>query len=248
MKNEHTPAPVPASAMVIFAHPDDAEFVSAGTVAYWAENGCEVTYLLGTSGDKGTSDPDIPSADLIAMREREQAAAAEILGVKHVEFLRYPDATLVADLDLRRAITRMIRKHKPEAVICQDPTARYVGQEYIQHPDHIAMGEASLAAIFPSARDHLTFPELLEEGFEPHKVKYVYLSGAHEADVWIDIGAVFEKKIEALKAHGSQVSDWDPDPMLRKWAQDTAAEARFKRYPGSSDMGLAESFKFFDLG
>jgi LmbE family N-acetylglucosaminyl deacetylase len=248
MSNENNPTPIPASAMIIFAHPDDAEFVSAGTVAWWAENGCEITYLLGTSGDKGTSDPTIPSEELIAIREREQIAAADVLGVRNVEFLRYPDATLVADLDLRLAITRMIRKYKPEAVICQDPTQRYVGQEYIQHPDHIAMAEASLAAIFPSARDHLTFPQLLEEGLEPHKVKYVFMSGTGDPDVWIDIGSVFEKKIQALKAHVSQVSEWDPEPRLGRWAQDTAANARFKRFPNAEEMVLAESFKFFNLG
>jgi LmbE family N-acetylglucosaminyl deacetylase len=248
MSDEQKQVPVPSSALVVFSHPDDAEFVSAGTVATWAEQGCEIAYLLGTSGDKGTSEPDIPTQKLIDMREKEQRDAADILGVKHVEFLRYPDATLVADLDLRLAITRQIRRYKPEAVICQDPTARYVGQEYIQHPDHIAMGEATLAAIFPSSRDHLTFPELLQEGLEPHKVKYVFLSGTHDPDVWIDTTKVFDKKVAALKAHVSQIGEWDPAPMLRKWAQDTAAHARYKRFPDSWDMELAESFKFFDLG
>lgn len=247
MSEQQNQVPVPKSAMVIFAHPDDAEFVSAGTVAYWAEQGCEVTYLSGTSGDKGSSDPDISRDNLIAMREQEQRNAAEILGVKHVEFLGYEDATLVADLELRLQITRVIRKYKPEAVICQDPTARYVGQWYIQHPDHIAMGEAALAAIFPSARDHLTFPQLLEEGLEPHKVKYVFLSGASEPDVWIETTSVFEKKVAALKAHASQVEEWDPTDMLRSWGRDTAAHARMQRFPGSWDMELAESYKFFQL-
>jgi LmbE family N-acetylglucosaminyl deacetylase len=248
MSEDQRRIPVPSSAMVIFSHPDDAEFVSAGTVATWTSQGCEVTYLLGTSGDKGTSDPEYPTEKLIETREKEQRDAADILGVKNVEFLRYPDATLVADLDLRLAITRMIRKHRPEAVICQDPTSRYVGQEYIQHPDHIAMGEAALAAVFPSARDHLTFPQLLDEGLQPHKVKYVFLSGTNDPDVWIDTSAVFERKVAALKAHVSQVGQWDPEPMLRKWAQDTAAHARQKRFPGSWDMELAEAFKFFELG
>jgi LmbE family N-acetylglucosaminyl deacetylase len=247
MSDETPKVPVPRSAMVIFAHPDDAEFVTAGTAAVWAEQGCEITYLSGTSGDKGTSDPDIPTEQLIETREQEQRDAARITGVKHVEFLRYPDATLVADLDLRLAITRMIRKYKPEAVICQDPTSRYIGQEYIQHPDHIAMGEAALAAIFPSARDHLTFPQLLEEGFEPHKVKYVFLAGSANPDVWIDTTSVFEKKLAALRAHVSQIGDFDPTDLLRTWGRDTAAEARRAGFSDSWEMEIAESFKFFKL-
>jgi LmbE family N-acetylglucosaminyl deacetylase len=246
MSDQHQ-VPVPKSAMVIFAHPDDAEFVTAGTAAVWAEQGCEVTYLSGTSGDKGTSDPNIPREKLIEMREQEQRNAAEILGVKHVEFLRYEDATLVADLDLRLAITRMIRKYKPEAVICQDPTSRFVGSEYIQHPDHIAMGEAALAAIFPSARDHLTFPQLLEEGYEPHKVKYVCLVGASEPDVWIDTTSVFEKKLAALRAHVSQMGDFDPSELLRTWGRDTAAVARHKGFSTSWEMEIAEAYKLFKL-
>ncbi len=247
MSEEQNRVPVPSSAMVIFSHPDDAEFVTAGTVAYWAEQGCEITYLSATSGDKGSSDSDISREKLIETREKEQRAAADVLGVMHVEFLGYEDATLVADLELRLQITRMIRKYKPEAAICQDPTTRYVGQWYIQHPDHIAMGEAALAAIFPSARDHLTFPQLLEEGLEPHKVKYVFLSGPTEPDVWIDTTSVFDKKVAALKAHASQVGDWDPSDMLRTWARDTAAHARMARFPESHDMELAESYKFFQL-
>lgn len=247
MSEEQSQVPVPESAMVIFAHPDDAEFIMAGTVAYWAEQGCEVTYVSATSGDKGSSDPDIDREKLIETREKEQRNAADVLGVKYVEFLGYEDATLVADLELRLQITRLIRKYKPQAAICQDPTTRYVGQWYIQHPDHIAMGEAALSAIFPSARDHLTFPQLLEEGLEPHKVKYVFLSGPSDPDVWINTTDVFEKKVAALKAHASQVGDWDPSDMLRSWGRDTAALARMKQFPGARDMEMAESYKFFQL-
>ena len=247
MSEHENQVPTPKSAMVIFAHPDDAEFVSAGTAAVWAEQGCEITYLAGTSGDKGASDPDIPTRKLIETREQEQRNAAEILGVKHVEFLRYEDATLVADLDLRLAITRMIRKHKPEAVICQDPSKRYESRDYIQHPDHIAMGEAALAAIYPSARDHLTFPQLVEEGYEPHKVKYVFMIGAPEPDVWIDTTHVFDKKVAALKAHTSQVEGFDPTDLLRTWGRDTAAAARQKGFSTSWEMELAEAYKLFVL-
>lgn len=239
---------VPKSLMVVVAHPDDAEFMCAGTVARWAAAGCTVTYVLGTSGDKGSDDPAMSPEQLAQIREAEQRAAAEILGVKHVEFLRFRDAELVPDLTLRRAIVRAVRTFRPEAVICQDPTTRWFGQEYIQHPDHIAMGEATLAAVFPSARDRLTFPELLAEGLEPHTVREVYLSGTSEPDYWVDITEYFGRKIEALRAHASQMGDWDPEPWIRVWAQDAAAEARRKRFPGAERMQLAEAFKYFRIG
>lgn len=152
----------PRRVLVAMAHPDDIEFTCAGTIAKWAAEGQEIVFVLATSGDKGSDDPTWTSQSLSETREAEQRAAADVLGAQEVEFLHYKDAELVADLDLRKAVTRMIRKHKPDAVICQDPTTRYIGS-YIQHPDHIAMGEAVLAAVFPSARDRLTFPELLDE-------------------------------------------------------------------------------------
>jgi len=238
----------PQRVLVVMAHPDDAEFICAGTVARWASEGSEITYLLVTSGDKGSNDPTMTPEQLVAVREAEQREAARILGVEHVEFLRYRDAEVVANLELRRDIVRAIRRFRPDAVICQDPTSRYFGQEYIQHPDHIAVGEATLAAVFPSARDRLTFPELLAEGLEPHVVPHVYLTGSREPDVFVDITAYFDRKLAALRAHRSQLGDWDPEPVLRLWAQDTAAEARRRGWPGAEQMLLAEAFKFFDIG
>lgn len=248
MTSEQLIHPAPARAMVVVAHPDDVEFICAGTVARWAAAGSHIVFVLGTSGDKGSDDPSLTPERLMEIREAEQREAARILGVKEVEFLRYRDAELEPNLDLRLAITRMIRKHRPDALICQDPTNRYVGQDYIQHPDHIAMGEAALAAVFPSARDRLTFPQLLAEGLEPHKTSEVYLCGAREPDVWIDITDYIDKKLEAISAHRSQMADWEPGPMLRQWAQDTAAEARFRRFPGAEEMQFAEAFKYFKLG
>ncbi|HUG15836.1 MAG TPA: PIG-L family deacetylase, partial [Thermomicrobiales bacterium] len=171
----------PRRVMVVMAHPDDAEFICAGTVATWAAEGQEIIYVLGTSGDKGSEDPAMTAERLIATREAEQRAACDVLGVREVVFLRMPDAELVPDLEMRRTLTRVIRQHKPDAVVCQDPTERWVGSGYIQHPDHIAMGEATLAALFPSARDRLTFPELLAEGLEPHKVNEVYIASSEES-------------------------------------------------------------------
>jgi LmbE family N-acetylglucosaminyl deacetylase len=230
--------------LVIQAHPDDVEFSSAGTVAKWVNEGAEVTYCSITSGDKGSGDLEMTGERLAAMREIEQQAACDLLGVKQLRFLRYKDATLVADLDLRLALTRVIRQAKPDVVLCMDPSMRWSGQEYINHPDHIAAGEASLAAVFPSARDRMTFPELLAEGLEPHKVSEVYLFATQSPDVWIDITDTIEIKLRALNAHASQVRYWDPEEMIRGWARDTAAANPYK-----DDLTgeFAESFKYFKL-
>lgn len=239
--------PAPGRAMVVMAHPDDAEFLCAGTVARWVAAGSYVVYVVGTSGDKGSDDPAITSEQLVEIREHEQRAAARVLGVAEVEFLRFRDAELQPSLELRLAITRMVRKHRPDTVVCQDPTLRWLGQEYIQHPDHIAMGEATLAAVFPAARDRLTFPQLLAEGLAPHKVCEVYLAATGEPDLWIDITDVFDRKLTALAAHTSQVNDWEPGEMLRRWARDAAAQARRHHFPGADKMELAEAFKYFKL-
>lgn len=234
--------------MAIMSHPDDIEFTAGATVAKWASEGEEITFVLGTSGDKGSDDPSFSSETLMETREAEQRAAAEILGVKNVEFLRMRDAELVADLETRKKITRVIRKFKPDAIICQDPTVRYFSG-YINHPDHIAMGEAVLAAIYPSARDRLTFPELLEEGYEPHKVREVYLSaGSDNVDFFVDVTEFMDKKFESLKAHKSQLGDWDFREMLEQWSRDGAALARHKNFPGAHEMTFAETFKYIYIG
>lgn len=195
----------PASAMVVVAHPDDAEFLCAGTIAKWTAAGCEATYVVVTRGDKGSEDREMTPSRLAEIREAEQRAAGEILGVRNYRFMGYPDGYLQATLGLRRDITRLIRHYRPEVVICFDPTARYLGDSYLNHPDHRASGDATLDAVFPSARDHLTFPELLSDGLEPHKVREVWLGGAAEPNAWVDITATFETKRAALAAHPSQL-------------------------------------------
>jgi LmbE family N-acetylglucosaminyl deacetylase len=238
----------PRRVMVVMAHPDDAEFSCAGTVARWAAEGQHVTLVLGTSGDKGSDDLSMTGERLMAIREEEQRAACDILGVREVVFLRMPDAELVPDLTMRRTLTRVVRQHKPDAVICQDPTERWVGSGYIQHPDHIAMGEATLAAVFPSARDRLTFPDLLAEGLEPHNVREVYIASSEEkCNHFVDISAHLETKFAALDAHRSQMGDWDFRPMLSLWARDTAALARQKHAPGAEEMEYAEGFTYLRL-
>ncbi len=230
----------PKRIAVIFAHPDDAEFICAGTVARWTSEGHEITYVLLTSGDKGSEDPAVTPEQLVATREAEQRAACTVLGVRDVVFLGFADAMLVPDLNLRRELVRVIRRLQPDVVICQDPTVRWVDQDYLNHPDHRAAGEATLDAIYPAARDRMTFPELLDEGLEPHKVREVYLAGAKDPDVAIDISDHLDTKLRALQAHASQLGDWDPAPMLREWAHETAG-----RFDNAGEY--VEAFKYFKL-
>ncbi|HYU18149.1 MAG TPA: PIG-L deacetylase family protein [Chloroflexota bacterium] len=233
----------PRRVMVVVAHPDDAEFMAAGTVAKWAKDGKEIVYVLCTNGDKGTSDKTLSPAALAEARAKEQQAAAARLGVREVVFLGYEDGILQNTLELRRDIVRQIRRFKPEVVVCQDPTTRWSGQ-YINHPDHRAAGDATLDSIYPSARDPHVFPELLAEGLEPHKVREVYVGGTNQADVWVDIGDTIDLKIQALLAHESQIhngtrpADWDIGKVVRERAEQVA---------DGHDMQFAEAFKYFKL-
>lgn len=193
--------------MVIVAHPDDAEFTCAGTIAKWTRGGCEVTYVVVTKGDKGSEDRTMTPARLAEIREGEQRAAGKLLGVKHFEFLGFPDGYLQHTLDVRRELARVIRKHRPEVVICFDPSARFISDQFPNHPDHRASGDAAIDAVFPTARDHLTFPELLADGLEPHKVGELWLSPTNQPNAWIDIGGTLELKKQALLAHPSQIGE-----------------------------------------
>jgi LmbE family N-acetylglucosaminyl deacetylase len=225
--------------LVVMAHPDDAEFGAGGTVARWAREGKQVTYLILTDGNRGSSDPAMTAERLAQIRHAEQRAAALKLGVKDVFFLGYDDGSLQPTLDLRRQITRWIRRCKPDVVVAPDPTRRWTGQRYINHPDHRAAGEATLDAIIPGSDTRLVFPELLEEGLEPHQVKEIYLSGSNEADVFIDITETMDTKVEALREHKSQIGDW---AELDKTIRERAAEMG-----KSQQLALAEGFKYFKL-
>ncbi|MGC8788036.1 MAG: PIG-L deacetylase family protein, partial [Anaerolineae bacterium] len=176
-----------ATRMVITAHPDDAEFTVAGTVARWVKEGWPVVYVICTDGSRGSNDPGMPPERMSPIRHAEQLEAAHILGVQTVVFLDYEDGTLQPTLELRRDLTRLIRRYKPDIVICSDPTRYFHRDMYVNHPDHRAAGEAALYAIFPSAVTRFIFPELLEEGLEPHKVGEIYLYGSAEPNIWIDI-------------------------------------------------------------
>ena len=234
----------PRRVMVVVAHPDDAEFMAAGTVAKWAREGKEIIYVLCTSGDKGTSDTSVNPLELAETRRKEQREAAARLGVREVVFLGYEDGVLQNTLQLRCDIVRQIRRFKPDVVVCQDPTMRWSAQGYLNHPDHRAAGDATLDSVYPSARDPHVFPELLAEGLEPHKVKEVYVGGTNFADVWIDITDTIDTKIEALMAHqrkvnnGNRPPDWDFGKMIRERAQQVAE---------GKGMEYGEAFKYFKL-
>ena len=223
--------------MVIMAHPDDAEWTCSGTVAKWCAEGWEVVYVLCTDGSKGSSDPEMTSEQLVKIREKEQRDAGEVLGLRDVVFLGYPDAYLEPTLELRKDIAREIRRYKPDVVITGSPARDVERGYYVSHPDHLAAGEAALAAIFPTARDRLTFPELLEEGLEPHEVREVWIAGGDNADNYVDVEAYMDTAIKALKAHVSQVDpenagEWFQQGRIRTGAKIGMAYAEgFKRIP-----------------
>jgi LmbE family N-acetylglucosaminyl deacetylase len=221
-------------AMVVVAHPDDAEFGTAGTAAKLTQEGKEVVYVIVTDGGKGSSDPGMTSARLTETRKEEQREAARVAGVHEVSFLDYPDGMLEPTLELRKAITACIRRYKPDVMICQNPVRDLSVGMFAHHPDHLAAGEAALAAVYPCARDRLTFPELLDEGLEPHAVKEVWVSGTGFPDHFVDISSTLETKIQALKAHKSQV---DPERIAKMIPE------RAHQLGASHDMEYAEAFK-----
>ncbi|MGJ3237109.1 MAG: PIG-L deacetylase family protein [Anaerolineae bacterium] len=199
----------PMNIVVIAAHHDDIEFGCAGTVARWVEEGASVTYVIITDGGSGSNEPGVIRAELAATRKTEQLAAAQAVGVQDVRFLDYPDGTLQPTLELRRDLTRILREVRPERVICQDPRTVFFGDGYINHPDHRAAGEAALYATFPSSESRPIFPELLEEGYEPHKVSQLWVNLTIEPTHYVDISGTMEKKIASLRAHVSQLGTED---------------------------------------
>jgi len=211
---------IPESAMIIVAHPDDAEFTMAGTVAAWTEAGCVVTYVVCTDGNAGSHEPGMTREKLAEIRRAEQRAACAILGVSDVVFLGYDDGELQPTMELRRDLVRVIRQYKPEVVLTGDPTALFAGDYYINHPDHRAAALAAIDAVAPASEMPLLWPEL----GPPHRVRRVYVSGNDQANVWIDLTDTIEIKIEALKQHASQMGDWDPTEMIKRWSAETGQE------------------------
>ena len=216
--------------MVVTPHPDDAEFGVAGTVLRLTREGKKVVYVVCTNGDKGTDDINMKPEELVKIREKEQLAAAKVLGVSKVEFMGYPDQGLEDTNEFRKALVRLIRKHRPEVVVTADPY-----RKYMWHRDHRIAGQVVLDAVFPYARDHLSYPELLEEGLQPHKVREVWLWGADDANHHSDVTETFEQKLKALGCHQSQVGDIPPEmrERMKEWA---------KMMAEGQDFELAEAF------
>jgi LmbE family N-acetylglucosaminyl deacetylase len=220
-----------AQVMVVTPHPDDAEFGVAGTVARWTGEGKDVIYVVCTNGDKGTSDTNMKPDELARIREQEQLAAAKLLGVKEVVFLRYSDQALEDTPEFRKEIVRLIRMYRPETVVTAAP---YRG--YIWHRDHRITSRVTLDAVFPYARDFLAYPDLLEEGLQPHKVKEILLWGAEDANYRSNITDTFDIKIAALRCHKSQISD-NPSTGLEERMRE-----RHKMLAQGEDYELAEAF------
>ncbi len=209
----------PYHIVVTAAHHDDIEFGVAGSVARWIrEEGATVTYVIITDGGAGSNEPDMARKQLVDLRYHEQLEAAARVGVYDVRFLGYPDGCLEATLALRRDITRIIRETKPYRVVCQDPSTIFVHRAYVNHPDHRAAGEASAYAVFPSAETRPIFPELLAEGYEPHKVGELYLNLTQEPTHYHDISSTIDLKMAALSAHVSQIGEGDDfENGAKKW-------------------------------
>jgi LmbE family N-acetylglucosaminyl deacetylase len=237
----------PTTVLIVMAHPDDGEFMCGATVARWAREGRDIWYCVATNGDVGTSDPEMTSESLATTRRAEAQEAARRLGVQHdVIFLGYGDSRLVPSLELRRDVTRVIRRTQPDVVITQDPTTYWHGQGYINHPDHRCIGEVTLAAIMPSADTRLVFPELLDEGALPHKIKELFLTNTTHDDRWIEVTRTdIERQADALRAHVSQIgAERDPMEWMERGARESAAEARRHGH----DFELAEGYKYFRFG
>jgi LmbE family N-acetylglucosaminyl deacetylase len=220
--------------LVVVSHPDDAEFGAGPTIALLTKRGARVDYVVTTDGGRGTEDPSVTPGQLSAIRKAEQRAAADILGVGDIVHLEYPDGYLQPTLELRRDITRQIRRFRPDVVITQNPQRRLDHNPYIGHPDHLATGEATLASVYPAARDHLNFPELwTDERLEPWKVRQVLLTGVEEPNLWLDVAETFETGMAAILAHTSQV---DPDDVSERMRE----RARLTGEP--QGIGLAQAF------
>jgi LmbE family N-acetylglucosaminyl deacetylase len=224
--------------LVVSAHPDDPDFGAGGTIAKLAKDGARVTYAIVTDGSQGGEDPGQKDSELIAIREKEQKAAARVLGVKKVEFLGYKDGHVSPDLKLRHDIVRMIRKYKPELVITHIPGRVLDAPMGGSHPDHLAVGEATMAAVYPDSRNPRAFRSLLKEGLQPHEVKEVWIPFWTSGDHLVDITSTLDLKIAALRKHKSQVAkpgrEWDFEKFMRKRHREVGKKGGFR---------YAESFK-----
>ena len=226
--------------MVVFAHPDDAEFGSAGTVAGWTRDGTEVAYVCVTDGSAGSNEPGVRREELAPVREAEQRAACDVLGVKECAFLGVPDGMVEVTLALRKAITRQVRRFRPDVLVAPDPNRLWDEERtYINHSDHRAVGMACLAVINPDSSTRPMFSELEEEGIEPFEIHNLWMpTWDANVDTFVDITDTIEAKIAALRCHKSQIHDWPVDEWIR---------ARAKERGAANGLQYAEAFRTFRL-
>ena len=230
---------LPKRVMAIAAHPDDIEFGSVGTIARWVKAGATAAYVLVTSGDVGIAEAGMTKAKAAEIREAETIAAAKLIGVDDVTFLREPDGMVVNTLELRKQLVRQIRRFRPEVIIAMDPTVMYTAMGGINHPDHRAVGEATMDAIFPACSQPNLFQELEDEGFFACRVRKVYVSSRGEGDTYVDISSTIDLKIQALQAHVSQVGAMEGlEERIRSFAA---------RNGTGKEMAYAEVFRVLTL-
>ena len=223
--------------LVIMAHPDDVDFGSAGTVATWTDKGIDVSYCIVTDGDAGGFDPSVPRSEIPTIRREEQTAAAACVGVTEVHFLGYPDGRLVVSLDLRRDLSRVIRRVRPDRVVCPSPERRW-DSVYASHPDHLATGEAAMCAVYPDARNEFAFPELMDEGLHAWVTREVWLQSGPKPNHFVDITDAFDRKIKALACHVSQHPEPDTlEDRMRGWGRMVGERA------GLPEGRLAEAYQ-----
>ena len=236
--HQHIPeaSPAPCDILALAAHPDDTEFGAAGTVIRWVDEGQRVVYAIATNGDKGTSDRHLSPAQLAEIRQAEQVRAAETIGVREVVYMGYADQGLEESTALRKDVVRLLRLYRPRILVTSDPHRRY-----LWHRDHRIIGQVAMDAVFPYARDHLAYPELLEEGLEPHKVAEIYFWGTEDINFRSDITACFDRKIAALRCHASQMKEFrhsDPVAWLRERCREMAEGSDFELAEGFHRVGL----------
>ena len=215
----------PERVMVIVAHPDDADFGPAATIAGWVRAGSVAELVCCTSGDAGGEDPRTDPLELARLREQEQRAAAEIVGYQQVTFLHRPDGALQNDLALREQLVRLIRTFRPDAVLTMDPTVLIHDDGYVQHTDHRAAAMAALDAVYPAARNPMAFPHLaVDEGLDKHLVRWLYFFWTDKANAWVDTTAGLDARIAALRAHQSQIKEPETlEARVREWAREAGA-------------------------
>lgn len=230
----------PKIVLGIAAHPDDLDFGAAGTMAYFAQQGATVHYLILTDGSSGSEDKAMTPEGLTKIREAEQKAAVKEIGGKGVTFLGYPDGQLEITMALKRDVVKVIRTIRPDVVVTMDPAVLYsASRGIINHPDHRAAGQTALDCVFPLARDHMSFPELYTEGYEPHKTKTMLLTSFEKANFYVDISKTFPKKVAALRAHASQIQDIETvAARMEQWASAIGKRAGYD---------LAEGFTRIDV-